>query len=141
MAPHIKKARRSWIRGPAGEEIRVICGSYFFTGAAEALVVGAAFLELAAFELVVLFLLGFVLFLWLLVVFCVVVVLVDEEDPEAAGVAVLGAWAANIIGTEATAKAIVAKIVFFIFSSPCGPCPLTVPSCGGSLENSIACAG
>ena len=40
-----------------------------------------------------------------------------------AGAAAFGAWAANIRGIEATAKAIVANKVVFIFSLPAGPSP------------------
>jgi hypothetical protein len=53
----------------------------------------------------------------------------------------LEVWAANVRGMVATANAIAANKVFFIFSLPAGHCPLTIPSCAGWPFNSIACAG
>jgi len=74
-----------------------------------------------------------------LVVFLVVSVLVLVCAPLAGGVA--GACAANVRGIVATAKAIAKMIFFMVPFLPRGLCPLTIPSCCRSPENSIACAG
>jgi len=74
------------------------------TGVAEGVAVLAA--------LLVLFLVPF-----LVAFFAVLLVLAGVP----AGVAALVAWAANVRGMVATARAIVANSVFFIFFSPCGP--------------------
>jgi hypothetical protein len=81
----------------------------FLTGVVAAVVVVAGF---AAEAVLVLFLAGLVLF------FGVVALLAAAGL--AATLLLAGAWAANIRGMEATANAIVANNVFFIFFSPCG---------------------
>jgi hypothetical protein len=81
----------------------------FATGVAAVLLVASALLVL--FGVLVLFLVAFVL-----LVLAGTVVL--EEVP--AGDAALGACAAKVRGMVATAKAIVANNVFFIFSLPAG---------------------
>ena len=62
--------------------------------------------------------------------------------PLAGGVA--GVWAANVRGRVANARAMVINVVFiFFFSWRVLACsrPLTIPSCGLSAGNTIACAG
>jgi hypothetical protein len=81
-------------------------------GAALLTVVAAGLLAFAA--VLVLFLVPF-----LVAFFAVVLVLAGV----AAGVAALVAWAANVRGIVATARAIVAISLFFIFSLPAGPSP------------------
>jgi hypothetical protein len=67
--------------------------------------------------LVLFLVVGLVLFLVALALAGAVVVLADVP----AGDAALGAWAAKVKGMVATARAIAAKNVVFIFFSPCGP--------------------
>jgi hypothetical protein len=69
--------------------------------------------------LVLFLVVGLVLFLVDLALAGVVLVLADVP----AGDAALGAWAAKVKGMVATAKAIAAKNVVFIFSLPAGPSP------------------
>jgi len=76
---------------------------------------GEGLVAVLAVVLVLFLVLGLVLFL---VAFAgVLLVLADVP----AGDAALGAWAANVRGMVATARAIAANKVFFIFFSPCGP--------------------
>ena len=54
----------------------------------------------------------------------------------------LGCWAAKVNGIVATARPIASKVFFMIVFLPGGPlCPLTIPSCAWTPDNSIACAG
>jgi hypothetical protein len=124
---------------PAGRRFRVMSvtgRTYLLAGAGLLAVVVAG---LAAEEVLVLFflLVGLVLLDGLVLL---AAVLALAEEP--AGEADLVAWAANVRGIVATARAIVAKNVFFIFFLPAGLLgPLTIPSCGGLAFYSIACAG
>lgn len=77
----------------------------------------AVLLVVPALALLVLFLVLFLLVF--LVLFCALLVAVELEV--LAGAAALFACAAKVKGIEASAKAIVANKVFFIFFSPCGP--------------------